>query len=271
MPFSADFGDIYEYGIKKACIDNGIIAQRVDEQVFKESILERIYRQIENADFIIAEMTNKNPNVFYEVGYSHAKDKICILITQDVSDIPFDLKHHPHLIYDGTAKDLNNKISQYLEWAKTEIENNKSHKILISAEPDNPSLKKDKHFHDGSFDLILTLENPTNHRGPEIEAIYIEIMDMWKVFLNDKECPQQLDANLRTKKILISPSIRRLGSGAFSKERLTFKRTFWTSWSGLEQKNQYTSKGNITVEVVTSNGNLEFIIPLEVTFEEAPF
>ena len=106
MPFSAGFSDIYQLGIKQVAEENGVVAERVDEQHFSETILERVYRQIENSDFIIAEMTGMNPNVFYEVGYAHAKGKICALVTQSASDIPFDLKQHPHVIYDGSIMDL---------------------------------------------------------------------------------------------------------------------------------------------------------------------
>ena len=42
-----------------------------------------------------------DPNVFYEVGYAHALGKITLLLTQAVSDIPFDLKHRQHIVYGG--------------------------------------------------------------------------------------------------------------------------------------------------------------------------
>ena len=70
MPFEAGFDDIYKLGIQATAKDCGIVAERVDEQSFSETILERIYRQIGSADFIIADMTGRNPNVFYEVGYA---------------------------------------------------------------------------------------------------------------------------------------------------------------------------------------------------------
>jgi hypothetical protein len=71
MNFAPQFGDVYELGIKPACADAGAACVRVDEQIFLESILERIYGEIERADIVAAEMTGRNPNVFYEVGYAH--------------------------------------------------------------------------------------------------------------------------------------------------------------------------------------------------------
>ncbi|RZI40514.1 hypothetical protein EGT07_23010 [Herbaspirillum sp. HC18] len=106
MPFASEFDDIYQFGIKGACEDAGVYCERVDEQVFTESMLERIFNQISRADLIVADMTGKNPNVFYEVGYAHALGKRTVLLTQDANDIPFDLKHFPHIVYGGRINDL---------------------------------------------------------------------------------------------------------------------------------------------------------------------
>jgi nucleoside 2-deoxyribosyltransferase len=65
----------------------------------EKAFLRGFYRQIELADIVIADMTGQNPNVFYEVGYAHAKGKLCILLTSDAADIPFDLKHQRHIVY----------------------------------------------------------------------------------------------------------------------------------------------------------------------------
>lgn len=106
MPFLKEFDDIYQLGIKPACEKAGAYAERVDEQIFHESILQRIYNQISKADVIIADMTGRNPNVFYEAGYAHALGKPVILLTQAAEDIPFDLKHYPHIVYGGRITDL---------------------------------------------------------------------------------------------------------------------------------------------------------------------
>ncbi|ASY56373.1 hypothetical protein [Sinorhizobium sp. CCBAU 05631] len=92
MPFAPEFDDIYKLGIQKLAEEKGVVAERVDEQIYSETMLERIYRQIDAADFIIADLTGRNPNVFYEIGFAHARQKMCTLLTQNAEDIPFDLK-----------------------------------------------------------------------------------------------------------------------------------------------------------------------------------
>ena len=120
MPLDPDFDDIYKFGIKGAAAEVGAYAERVDEQAFTEGILERIYNQISKADVIVADMTDRNPNVFYEVGYAHALGKIVLLLTQRADDIPFDLKHRQHIVYSGKIDTLRQQLSPKLTWAITE-------------------------------------------------------------------------------------------------------------------------------------------------------
>lgn len=120
MPFDASFNDIYEFGIKGACTDMGIYCERVDEQVFLGSMLERIYSQISRADLLVADMTGKNPNVYYEVGYAHALGKNVVLLTSIAQDIPFDLKHFPHIVYGTEIKTLRASLGRHLKHLASE-------------------------------------------------------------------------------------------------------------------------------------------------------
>jgi len=116
MPFDATFDDTYKLGIKAACEAAGAVAERVDEQIFQESILQRVFTQISKADVIVAEMTGRNPNVFYETGYAHALGKTVILLTREAEDIPFDLKHYPHIVYHGRIVDLRSALEQRVRY-----------------------------------------------------------------------------------------------------------------------------------------------------------
>ena len=116
MPFAPEFGDVYELGIRPACEASGTVCERVDEQIFLESILDQIYKQIERADIVVAEMTGRNPNVLYEVGYAHGMGKPVILLTKSAEDIPFDLRHYPHVVYGESIASLKHQLQKRIQF-----------------------------------------------------------------------------------------------------------------------------------------------------------
>jgi hypothetical protein len=116
MPFKDSFDDVYKLGIKAACEAAGYYCERVDEQIFQGSILDRVYNQISKADIIIADMSEKNPNVYYEVGYAHALGKTTILLTNKSEDIPFDLKHMQHIVYGSSISSVKDELTKKLIW-----------------------------------------------------------------------------------------------------------------------------------------------------------
>ena len=65
MPFAAEFTDVYERGIKGAAAEIGAYAERMDDQMFSEGMMDRLYNQISKADVVVADMTGRNANVFY--------------------------------------------------------------------------------------------------------------------------------------------------------------------------------------------------------------
>jgi hypothetical protein len=116
MPFRESFDRIYKLGIRKACEAAGVRCERVDDQKFQGGILERVYNQIQAADIIIGDLTERNPNVYYEVGYAHAIHKRVILLTQKASGIPYDLRQYRHIVYGGGVAGLKWKLVEELKW-----------------------------------------------------------------------------------------------------------------------------------------------------------
>jgi len=110
MPFRKELDDVYYFGIRQPLEQSGYVVQRADEIQFTGGILERIRKSIEEADVVIAEMTDANPNVYYEVGLAHALNKSVILITRSTENLPFDLRGMRHIVYD-TARELVVKLS----------------------------------------------------------------------------------------------------------------------------------------------------------------
>ena len=64
--------------------------RRADE-LHGHDVLMDIYKSIASASIIIADITNKNVNVFYELGIAHTLGKDVILLTQDIKSVPFDV------------------------------------------------------------------------------------------------------------------------------------------------------------------------------------
>jgi hypothetical protein len=114
MPFSKAFLNVYRRGIKPACEMAKVECSRVDEQIFTQNILQRIQSQIREANVIIAEVTDWNANVYYEVGYAHALGKQVVLLTKSADHIPFDLRHFPHVVYDGNLPLLRAELQKRL-------------------------------------------------------------------------------------------------------------------------------------------------------------
>ena len=116
MPFSENFNIIYG-NIKKSLHENEYICNRADEILGSKPIMNKILNEILKANYIIADLTSQNPNVFYELGIAHTfKDaQNIILITQRLEDIPFDIRHINNIIYEpNNLKYLTSSIIQTL-------------------------------------------------------------------------------------------------------------------------------------------------------------
>lgn len=99
MPFSATFNDEYEKVIKPAVESAGLIPIRGDEIYSRPKVMEDIWKVLRSARVVVAELTGKNTNVFYEVGLAHTIGKPVIIITRNGEDVPFDLKALRYLYY----------------------------------------------------------------------------------------------------------------------------------------------------------------------------
>lgn len=76
--------------------------------------MEDIWSSIFHCEVCIADCTGKNPNVFYEIGIAHTLGRKCILITQTMDDMPFDVQHYRVIPYETTPSGLN-KLKEVLQ------------------------------------------------------------------------------------------------------------------------------------------------------------
>lgn len=117
MSFEKEFDLIYGV-IKNELQENGFICNRADEISGSKPIMNKILTEILKSQYIIADLTNLNPNVFYELGIAHTfKDAQNILILkQKGSKCPFDISHLTYIEYDKkNLKFLTSTILNFIE------------------------------------------------------------------------------------------------------------------------------------------------------------
>lgn len=272
MPFNNNFDDIYKLGIKEAAKQCDVKAERLDEQLFNEGMMERIYRQIDAADMIIADLTDRNANVFYELGYAHAKDKLCILLTKDSEDIPFDLKHRRHVVYGDSITYLKDELIKNIEWAKSEIKAQKENKIRIVAKTPTGDLTVSEHSAETTVTFTFDLFNDTNRMSSEITAIYLYSGNKWHITQDGKECPYT-DSDIEPYKyrFFLSPPTPRIGKKGWSQVKCNAKRVLAVAWRGDEIKSSYTLGGRGILRVVTSDGNNDHHFDFNIEVMDIPF
>jgi hypothetical protein len=118
--FDRYYQEIYVPAIKEA----GFEPMRADELFTTGSVVEQIWDQIEKAKLLLADLSGKNANVFYELGLAHAARKPVVFTSSSTEDVPFDLRHLRVIIYDirepEWAPRLRKSIADYLRNATKE-------------------------------------------------------------------------------------------------------------------------------------------------------
>ena len=101
MPFSGAIGGYYQYIYEPAIRKAGLTPMRADADIFGTGkIIDQIWAGINSAKVLVAELTTRNPNVFYELGLAHALNKPVVLVSSNEKDVPFDLQHIRVIYYD---------------------------------------------------------------------------------------------------------------------------------------------------------------------------
>jgi len=101
MPFADPIGGYYELIYEPAIKKTGLTPVRADTDIFGTGkIIEQIWAGLKRAKVLVAELTDRNPNVLYELGLAHALNKPVVLISSNEDDVPFDVRHVRVIYYD---------------------------------------------------------------------------------------------------------------------------------------------------------------------------
>ncbi|MFG0246467.1 MAG: hypothetical protein ACF8MF_10520 [Phycisphaerales bacterium JB052] len=114
MPFGGYYDTYYREIYTPAIEAAGLESVRADSLFSSGSVVEQIWDELNKARVLIAELTDKNANVFYELGLSHAIAKPVVIVTGNLEDVPFDLRHLRVIVYDVRAPGWDDKLQEDL-------------------------------------------------------------------------------------------------------------------------------------------------------------
>ncbi len=138
MPFSAtpsctedEWTAVFQKVLKPAIegADLGYICRR--SVASRGNVVGTILQDLNEAHLVLADLTDRNANVFYELGVRHALKDRTVLIAQKKEDIPFDLQAYAYHIYDWKTNEGIKALAEKIKSLLLELDGN-------SERPDNP-------------------------------------------------------------------------------------------------------------------------------------
>lgn len=182
IPFERKFQNAWDLAIAPAIRDCGLIPWRGDNKEFGANIVMKdITRAIHAADLMIADISDSNPSVMYELGLAHAAKKHTILIARDASKIPFDISHIRVREYD----------SEHLRALRDELVEAITAVMALRRED------RDDHFPELRI-LDSGLERQLNYLQERAISIEVSTNPSTLIFFNDRivgDSPQAIRVN----------------------------------------------------------------------------
>lgn len=110
MPFHQSFDEVYEHLILPSVQSAHCEPIRTDRKPMMGDITSYLRKALKGCDCAVADVTGKNPNVLYEVGFAHAAGTPVILLQGSAEagpeSLPFDIRTHRTIIYPSDMNEV---------------------------------------------------------------------------------------------------------------------------------------------------------------------
>ena len=270
MPFKEEFFEVYE--MLKNEFEERFEFSHAGEEDNQQNILQDIIQPIYEADAIIADLTELNSNVLYELGIAHTFNKKTIIITKDdMIKLPFDLKSYRANNYDTHFKKFNELIKILETLLNGAIDNtinfsnpvkdflkiNNIDNMDWFSEKTNPSViqNADKGF----LDYLADIEEEAQKYTESIENITADMEEMNNgVEKSTSEIERVKNKGGNTTPIFIRNEAKKVAIhiSKFDSELRNFNQTMSTSWDNIE----FNILGLIEHEIIEKDENREGLI-----------
>lgn len=111
MPFRPDFQDLYKYAIRPALEELGLKIWKADEKISNIDVMCKICHGIQECSHVIANISDWNPNVLFEMGLAYGTGKNVVLIKNRKEEVPVDLRGLEYIDYEDIDELKRNLIA----------------------------------------------------------------------------------------------------------------------------------------------------------------
>lgn len=157
--------NVYKYLIAPVCEDLGYKPVRVDHVNAVDNINETVINYLKTAPMVVADMTDHNPNAFYELGFRQALELPLVPIIKVGERLPFDVITTRTIFYDTdvskieeSKSNLKAKIQSFENFKMPESSFDKS--VTLDVLDDKLTKKLDK--------ILNLLEKNQSNSSPGI-------------------------------------------------------------------------------------------------------
>jgi len=149
--------------------DETISCHRADKSARPDEIITHIIENLVSADIVIADLSGRNPNVFYELGVRHSVNNNTILIADNLDDVPFDLRGLRTITYKWDPEQMVN-LQKSLKSAILEI----------LKEPDKIDNPIRRYLYNREVDKLIKQPSPPGY--DVVKNILTEMSSLKKAF-----------------------------------------------------------------------------------------
>lgn len=138
--------NVYKYLIAPVCEELGYKPVRVDHVNAVDNINETVINYLKTAPMVIADMTEHNPNAFYELGFRQARELPLVPIIKVGERLPFDVITTRTVFYDTDVAKIEdskeNLKSKILSFKNFEMPKSRTERTLTLDDVNDNLTKK---------------------------------------------------------------------------------------------------------------------------------
>lgn len=151
------FDKIYEQIFKPAIEKAGYEPYRVDENKLCDSIIGKIFSALQESPMALCDLSNRNPNVLYELGIRQAYDKPVVLVQDEKTERIFDVsgistvQYSSKRLYEDVLKNREDITEAILS-----TKEGKQHSIIKVVNVKNAEIQKGEVSREDTIEVLLS-------------------------------------------------------------------------------------------------------------------